>query len=208
MSESDGNNNEDDVISQQEEEASLGSVSIFSASDHTDGSDNDFSDHKHGKNQTSTIEKWRFDPTGGKDEQSWHLLRGQGAFTNKYFSEYVGESAIKESILKSCPKPSTDALKPLVLDSDIIDLLPGPSQTPIKHGDGSFKRIQVRLLDTMGPLGKLWSELEKAALQANGKCDAKELLALAEKSVTLVGQTNVLINHNRRLNVLLRFMKD
>ena len=60
VSESDGNNNEhdeDDVISQQEEEASLGSASIFSASDHTDGSDNDFSDHKHDKNQTSTSEK-------------------------------------------------------------------------------------------------------------------------------------------------------
>ena len=208
MSESDGNNNEDGVISQQEEEASLGSASIFSASDHTDGSDNDISDHEHGKKQTSTIEKWRFDPTGGKDEHSWHLLRGQDAFTTKYFSEYVGESAIKESILKSCPKPSTDALKPLVLDSDIVDLLPGSSQAPIKHADGSFKRIQVRLLDTMGPLGKLWSELEKAALHGNGKCDAKELLELAEKSVTLVGQTNVLINHNRRLNVLSRFMKD
>ena len=212
MSESDGNNNdnnEDGVISQQEEEeASLGSASIFSASDHTDGSDNDISDHEHGKKQASTIEKWRFDPTGGKDEHSWHLLRGQDAFTTKYFSEYVGESAIKESILKSCPKPSTDVLKPLVLDSDIVDLLPGSSQTPIKHADGSFKRIQVRLLDTMGPLGKLWSELEKAALHGNGKCDAKELLELAEKSVTLVGQTNVLINHNRRLNVLSRFMKD
>ena len=91
MSESDGNNNEheDDVISQQEEEASLASASVFSASD---GSDNDFSDHT---NQTSAIEKWRFDPTGGKDEHSWHLLRGQDAFTTKYFSEYVGESAIK-----------------------------------------------------------------------------------------------------------------
>ena len=120
----------------------------------------------------------------------------------------MGESAIKESILKSCPKPSTDALKPLVSETDIIDLLPGPSQTPIKHADGSFKRIQVRLLDTMGPLGNLWSELEKAALHGNGKCDANELLALAEKSVTLVGQTNVLINHNRSLNVLSRFIKD
>ena len=100
--------------SQQEEEASLGSASIFSASDHTDGSDNDISDHEHGKKQASTIEKWRFDPTGGKDEHSWHLLRGQDAFTTKYFSEYVGESAIKQSILKSCPEPSTDALKPRI----------------------------------------------------------------------------------------------
>ena len=36
--------------------------------------------------------------------------------------------------------------------------------------DGGFRRVQGRILDTMGPLDKLWSRLE-AAKKGSGKCD-------------------------------------
>ena len=39
-------------------------------------------------------------------------------------------------------------------------------------------------------------------------CKVDKLLQLAEQSVLLVGQTNVIVNYNRRLNVLSRFLKN
>ena len=59
----------------------------------------------------------------------------------------------------------------------------------------------------MGPLAKLWSRLE-AAKKGSGKCDMNKSMRLAEQAVIMVGQTNVLINHNGRLNVLSRFFRD
>ena len=93
------------------------------------------------------------------------------------------------------------------LDPDIVDLLPHESKTPISMVDGGFRRVQGRLLDTMGPLAKLWSRLE-AAKKGSGKCDLNKIMRLAEQAVIMVGQTNLLINHNRRLNVLSRFLRD
>jgi hypothetical protein len=39
-------------------------------------------------------------------------------------------------------------------------------------------------------------------------CDMDKLMTLVEQAIIVLGQTNVLINHNRRLNVLSRFLKD
>ena len=86
-------------------------------------------------------------------------------------------------------------------------MLPHESKTPISMVDGGFRRVQGRLLDTMGPLAKLWSRLE-AAKKGSGKCDLNKSMRLAEQAVIMVGQTNVLINHNGRLNVLSRFLRD
>ena len=125
--------------------------------------------------------------------------------------------AIKDSILKYCkywlqsvPKPSLAVFNTPKLDPDIVDFLPHESKTPISVVDGGFRRVQGRLLmllDTMGPLAKLWSRLE-AAKNGSGKCDLNKIMRLAEQAVIMVGQTNVLINHNRCLNVLSRFLRD
>ena len=132
---------------------------------------------------------------------------GQEGFCNQYFSEYISEAAIKDNILKSVPKPSLAVFSTPKLDLDITDLLPNESKTPIRMVDGGFRRVQGWLLRHLGPLAKLWSRLE-AAKKGSGKCDLNKIMRLAEKAVIMVGKTNVLINHNRRLNVLSGFLSD
>ena len=40
------------------------------------------------------------------------------------------------------------------------------------------------------------------------ECDLEALLSLVQHAVLMTGQTNVLVNHNRRLIVLSRFFRD
>ena len=161
----------------------------------------------HTQVTSDVVDEERFNPLGRRKENEWKLSEGQEGFCNQYFLEYVSEVAIKDSILKSVPKPSLAVFNTPKLDPDIVDLLPHESKTPISMVDGGFRRVQGRLLDTMGPLAKLWSRLE-AAKKGSGKCDLNKIMRLAEQAVIMVGQTNVLINHNRRLNVLSRFLRD
>ena len=59
----------------------------------------------------------------------------------------------------------------------------------------------------MGPLGKVWSQLE--GLKKGGlPLPINNMLEHVEQSVLLVGQANVVLNHNRRLNVLAIFLRD
>ena len=63
-----------------------------------------------------------------------------------------------------------------------------------------LKRMQLKL-----PLGLLWAKLEPAKLEEEGELDIDELLELMEKSVLLLGQANVLVNCNRRMQFVTKF---
>ena len=157
---------------------------------------------------TITLINGDFRPLSSVKKNDWKLSQGQDQFVEKYFHVYVGETALKKAITKKQPRPSHDSLTILKLDHDIVDLLPMPAKKPTSIVDSSFSRVQGKLLDGMGPLGKLWAKLEKVARKGTQKCDVRKMLRLAEKSVLLIGQTNVLLNYNRRLNVLARFLRD
>ena len=121
----------------------------------------------------------------------------------------MGDTALKETVLKDQPKPNHKGLQALKLDPDMVDLLPRQAQHPARSIDTSFRRIQGRMLDTMGPLGKFWGKLEDIMTGwSKSACDVKKLMRLVEQSVLLLGQANVLTNHNRRLNILTRFLKE
>jgi len=158
--------------------------------------------------RNAQVESWRFDPLGSESDKTWRLSEGQETFVGKYFTEYVGAGAIKRSILEDAPCPEHEALKPRKLDTDIVELLPVPARKPTAIVDNSFRCVQTRLTETMGPLGKVWSTLEKAVRKGGELCDAKQLLKQVEQTVLMIGQTNVLLNYNRRLNVMSRFLRD
>ena len=86
----------------------------------------------------------------------------------------------------------------MALDTDKVWLL--PSQPRV-----SFKRIQNKILNSMGPLGKLLGELEQKSCKNKRY---KKLFKLAEQSVMLVGQANVLSTYNLHLNVLSRILRN
>jgi hypothetical protein len=113
-------------------------------------------DSNDGFNDTSVntegCEPWRFDPLAVKNKKSWALSKGQSKFVDTYLCDkYVGQTALKDIVLKEKPKPSHRALQTPKLDFDMMDLLPRHAQYPGRSVDTSFKRIQGRLLYTMCP---------------------------------------------------------
>ena len=92
----------------------------------------------------------RFDPFSNSSSREWSLNSGQDDYMRKYFSQWLGDPAVKDAILDSKMGPQA-----LNLDNDILDLLPHGAQVPTKQTDFSFKRIQNKILDIMGPLGRL-----------------------------------------------------
>lgn len=150
----------------------------------------------------------RFNPVADSDKQSWHFSSDQGEFVGKFFTEYIGETSVKESVLKQNPRPSHESLVAPILDDDILELLPSMAKSPATYVDGSFRKIQNKLLDVMGPLGKVWRKVEAMKSADKKSYNAKSIMTLLEQAILMVGQTNVLINHNRRYNVLSRFLRN
>ena len=85
---------------------------------------------------------------------------GQHTYINKFFSDYVGDAALRKTVRKRNPKQVHSVLKALPLDQDMLGLLPSQAKSPVSSVDGGMRRIQGVLLDIMGPLGKLWANLE------------------------------------------------
>ena len=150
----------------------------------------------------------RFDPLASSVSRSWELNASQNQFISEYFTEWLKDEVVKKSVLKTNPVPDNDSLTVPNLDDEILELLPQASKVSCSHFDGSMKRVQNKLIDTMGPLGKLWQNLDKVSQEGGGSLNVNKLLSLVEQSVLVLGQANVLINYNRRTNILARFFKD
>ena len=207
--------NSDQTRSVKRRRVQIDNVDDSSSSHAESGSDSEsetdgygHSNHDGSDANDNTIDKWRFDPLAGASKNDWHLSSGQQNYVNKFFTDYVGDTALRKTVRKRNPKPTHSVLKALPLDQDMVGLLPSQAKSPVNSTDGGMRRIQGVLLDVMGPLGKLWAQLEKIMDSGKKSCKVDKLLKLAEQSVLLVGQTNVIINYNRRLNVLSRFLKN
>ena len=196
-----------DRLTSSNEEFSSDEDRSFSDSDpDTDGlSENISVSHETDSDLIDKVK--RFDPLATETHTAWALDPSQNEYVKKYFSQWLGDSAVKESILEKNPRPSMKA-KALDLDPDMLELLPHGSQGPAKQTDFSFRRVQNRVLDIMGPLGRLWVTLEKVQSEGGKKCDLDQLILFTQQAVLMAGQANVLVNHNRRLNVLSRFFRD
>ena len=55
--------------------------------------------------------------------------------------------------------------------------------------NNNFAEVQSRVLEIMGPLGKLWTFMDTARLDDSEEIHLFEALELVEKIITLVGQT-------------------
>jgi hypothetical protein len=68
-------------------------------------------------------------------------------YAAKYFTEWIGEEAIQESVLKRAPTPDLDVLKALTVDTDIMELLSVQNQASAKITDSGFLRVQRKNLE-------------------------------------------------------------
>ena len=122
--------------------------------------------------------------------------------------KWQDEKVLKSKILANNPVPEHPALKVLKLDEDMLDLLPGKIHEQVKKADEGLSRMITKLMHSLGPLGALWSHLERARRDVEGEIDIDECLSLMEQSVLLLGQANVLGNYYRRTQMLGRFFRS
>ena len=133
-------------------------------------------------------------------------------YVYKNFHLHEKDDIIKEKVLKDTPIPANAVFVPPDLD-DFVEILVTDKRKRMytKIQDGSLKYVQKKLAQIMGPLGKIWNVVDGYAngkIQPNASMDIDELLELIEKTVLLVGQTNVACLYERRLNVLSKVFGD
>ena len=113
-----------------------------------------------------------------------------------------------EHTLQYCLPPSHTFLKFEDLDKSLARGLPNRVGVKVAavalQRDSSPKKHQLKVLRVIGPLVKLWSKLEdtrksKRDTKLDTKLDLNQTLDLVEKTIMLVGQSNVAIHHAGRV---------
>lgn len=149
----------------------------------------------------------RFDPL---DKESELFMTGSMArYVQKYFSTYVSESCLKEKVLGDSPVPSNTILSPPSIDEFIEDLIGNRKAWRfMKLHDNSLKFIQKKVALIMGPLFKMWQEIDGANHgKETSEMSITDVLNLIERTVLLVGQVNVACLYERRINFMAKILK-
>ena len=132
-------------------------------------------------------------------------------YVTQLFTQYVSDKRLKDLILDEYPVPQgVPGVEVPRVDDYILDIFTANHADYGKHVDDTWRKIQGRLIDVMGPLAKVWTMLDEARQDEGAAADLDlwEILDLIEKVMTLLGQTNVSFNHFRRQNILYKMTKD
>ena len=153
----------------------------------------------------------RFDPSDGDQVVFKFPNDDMNKYVTKMFTSFISDRRLKESITDDFPVPQgVPGLEVPTIDDYVQDIFIARKQEYGKTVDDIWCKTQNRVLDVMGPLGKLWTVLDTARLveEDSRELDLFDCLEMVEKAITLLGQANTTINHNRRQNVLFKMTKD
>ena len=79
-------------------------------------------------------------------------------------------------------------------------------------GDSTLERIQGRILQTTGPLARLWSQIEDARVAGRKGEEIyvplEDYSKLVEQTILVLGQASNSISYTRRMDVLKQVVKD
>ncbi|CAG2234262.1 unnamed protein product [Mytilus edulis] len=137
-------------------------------------------------------------------------------FLDDNFNRFIPSHKVQELILNTMPVPSYEGFTIRSIDPLIFSIMEEQSRSTNTQLDKAFVSIQTKLIDTMGPLGNLWMLFEDIRSKIDKGCDDpsaqahvdnvdfRHILDLLEKTICLVGQSNVAINYQRRLSILQR----
>ena len=82
-------------------------------------------------------------------------------YITKLFTEYVNDKRLNESIVEEFPvHDNIPALKVPKVDDFIADIFAARKQDYGRAVDENWAKVQARVLDIMGALGKMWVSLE------------------------------------------------
>ena len=174
--------------------SSSDSSSSSSQSSSSDDSDSDSHPRRHK----------RFKIVAKGDENMWELPKSMARYANSQFREYIPDKSIEETLLSGYPVPA-NIQKVKRLD-DFLKTLISPSTSCM---DTVLEKTQGRIRQVMGPLSKLWKELEDITKNKEPvEVPVDKFKTMVEQTVLLVGQASTSVSYNRRLNVLRGLYKD
>ncbi|XP_056416230.1 uncharacterized protein LOC130357556 [Hyla sarda] len=115
------------------------------------------------------------------------------------------DSRNRNKLRAECPRPSLSnnvAMTP-ELDPILVRYLVKTSKNPKKGIDKSFKAVQDKLLDVLGPMTKIL-QLAEHAVASGEVIDADILRGWALRAVCLLGNANTAASTERRRSILMR----
>uniref|UniRef100_A0A8W8JUE2 Uncharacterized protein n=1 Tax=Magallana gigas TaxID=29159 RepID=A0A8W8JUE2_MAGGI len=149
----------------------------------------------------------RFDPLD--DETEYLLDKSKAKYAKKYFKLHLTEEKIRSCILEDAPIPGNEFLNPPEIDDYIEDLVADhKSMKFLKMHDSSLKFVQKRVAQCMGPISRIWEELDKAHEGHTSTMDIEDVVKLLEKTILMIGQVNVASLYERRINFLAKILKS
>ena len=151
----------------------------------------------------------KFEVISEEKENEWLMTEDMAQFVKKYFNTYVKETDLHSSIMKENPVPS-NMTGPAKLDNYLRSLLEEQKKQSCILVDKSQIKLQQKIINVMGPLGKAWSLLQNALSGSSDRVEVHMgyLNELLEQSILLIGQINNSVNYNRRVNILSHVVKE
>ena len=141
----------------------------------------------------------------------WQLPSSLSEYVNKQFSDFTDDATLEESILAHNPvAENVKALKAPKADTYLNDIFKTSNRPLDLQVDEGLRRVQQRLLNTMGPVTKVWALIDaiRDGKSETLEVDTFKLLELIEQSITLLEQSNVALNQHRRLLLMTRVLKS
>ena len=106
-----------------------------------------------------------------QSQKKWKLKGSQKKWVRDAFTKYYGEEEL-DHVLRNCPPPSHTFLKADELAKSVANGLAkkvGTTAATITlQRDAMHKKHQLKVIQPMGPLGKLWLKLEEARKSKRG----------------------------------------
>jgi len=166
----------------------------------------------HGKDNQSLM---RFPPVKRFKAESadkvftWDLPNNMLEYVNEQFHTYIPEQTIQDSVLKNNPVPN-NLVKSPVLDGFIKSLMEDNYKSYQVNNDKTLGRIQSRIMNSMGPLTKLWSLIDEALTSNLEKVEVtmEDINEYVEQTITMLGQAYNNISYQRRIQSLSCIMND
>ena len=108
-----------------------------------------------------TTKRKRFEPCAEEAQFQWKLPTGMASYANKHLQKFVPERDLRDSILTANPVPSNIS-GPKKLDEFFRELLDEQKKKTELFWDSSLEKIQLKIVNVLGPLSKVWMTIESA----------------------------------------------
>lgn len=143
-------------------------------------------------------------------QKKWSLPEDMNKYLSKKFNNFIPDKTLKEKILDKYPLPSSSSIKAPDLDDYVPEIFSANNSSYGKSYDTNLHQIQGRIGTVMGPLSRIWLDLDniRSGRESGENLDPTEWLKIVEKAITLLGQAFTTTTYHRRMNVLYNLTKD